>query len=76
MNTTDLGKIAHALSADGKNILAADETVPTVTKRLAALKIESTPDTRRAYRTMLFTTPNISNFISGVIMKCGKAATR
>jgi fructose-bisphosphate aldolase class I len=69
MNTADLGKIAHALTADGKGILAADETVPTVTKRLAALKIESTPETRRAYRTMFFTTPSISHFIGGVILQ-------
>jgi fructose-bisphosphate aldolase, class I len=69
MSTTDLDKIAHALTADGKGILAADETVPTVTKRLAALKIESTPETRRAYRAMFFTTPNVSNFISGVILQ-------
>jgi fructose-bisphosphate aldolase, class I len=69
MNTTDLTKTAHALTADGKGILAADETVPTVTKRLVTLKIESTPETRRAYRTMFFTTPNVSNFISGVILQ-------
>jgi fructose-bisphosphate aldolase, class I len=69
MSSTDLSKIAHALVADGTGILAADETVPTVTKCLAALMIESTPEIRRVYREMFFTTPGISDFISGVIMQ-------
>jgi fructose-bisphosphate aldolase, class I len=69
MSTTDLGKTAQELVADGRGILAADETVPTVTRRLAALMIESTPESRRAYREMFFTTPGISDFISGVIMQ-------
>ena len=69
MSTTDLEKTAQALVADGKGILAADETVPTVTKRLAALMIESTPESRRAYREMFFTTPGVADFISGVIMQ-------
>jgi fructose-bisphosphate aldolase class I len=69
MTTNDLGKTAQALVADGKGILAADETVPTVTKRLAALKIESTAESRCTYREMFFTTPGISDFISGVIMQ-------
>ena len=69
MTTTDLGNTAQALVAGGKGILAADETVPTVTRRLDALKIESTPESRRAYREMFFTTPEIAEFISGVIMQ-------
>jgi len=69
MTTTDLERTALALVADGKGILAADETVPTVTKRLAPLEIESTPDSRRTYREMFFTTPGIAEFISGVIMQ-------
>jgi fructose-bisphosphate aldolase, class I len=69
MTTTDLGNTAQALVAGGKGILAADETVPTVTRRLGALKIESTPDSRRAYREMFFITPGIAEFISGVIMQ-------
>jgi fructose-bisphosphate aldolase class I len=56
------------LVADGKGILAADETSPTLTKRLVALAIESTADSRRAYREMLFTPPGVGEFISGVIM--------
>lgn len=69
MNLTNLAETAQALVADGKGILAADETVPTVTKRLDAQKIESTPDSRRTYREMFFTAPAISEFISGVILQ-------
>jgi fructose-bisphosphate aldolase class I len=69
MRTTDIESTALALVADGKGILAADETVPTVTKRLGARKIESTPYSRRAYREMFFTTPGIAEFISGVILQ-------
>jgi fructose-bisphosphate aldolase class I len=69
MKSTDLESTVQALVADGKGILAADETVPTVTKRLDAQKIESTPDSRRAYREMFFTTPGVAEFISGVILQ-------
>jgi fructose-bisphosphate aldolase class I len=69
MTTTTLEETALALVGGGKGILAADETVPTVTRRLDGLKIESTPDSRRAYREMFFTTPGIAEFISGVIMQ-------
>jgi fructose-bisphosphate aldolase, class I len=68
MTTRNLEMTAQALVADGKGILAADETVASLTRRFEALAIESTPDSRRAYREMLFTTPGISAFISGVIM--------
>jgi fructose-bisphosphate aldolase class I len=69
MATNDLESTARALVAGGKGILAADETPGTLTRRLDALKIESTPDSRRAYREMFFTTPGIAEFISGVIMQ-------
>ena len=69
MTTTDLESTACGLVAGAKGILAADETVPTVTRRLDALKIESTPDSRRDYRQMFFTTPGIAEFISGVILQ-------
>ena len=68
MTMVDLEKTAQALVADGKGILAADESVPTVTKRLNALQIESTADSRRTYREMFFTTPGAAEFISGVIL--------
>jgi fructose-bisphosphate aldolase, class I len=69
MNLTELENTAQALVAGGKGLLAADETVPTLTRRFDALKIESTPDSRRAYREMFFTTPGITEFISGVILQ-------
>jgi fructose-bisphosphate aldolase class I len=62
----ELESIAAALVADGKGILAADETVPTLTKRLEPLGIRSTEQSRRAE--MLFTAPGAAAFISGVIM--------
>lgn len=67
--TKGLGITARALVADGKGILAADETPGTLTKRLAALGIESTPESRRTYGEMFFTTPGIAAFISGVILQ-------
>ena len=69
MTLNDLESTAQALVAGGKGILAADETPPTLTRRFEALKIESTPDSRRDYREMFFTTPSIAEFISGVIMQ-------
>jgi fructose-bisphosphate aldolase, class I len=69
MATVDLSEIAKALVADGKGILAADETVPTITRRSAALQIESTPESRRTYREMFLATPGVSEFISGVILQ-------
>ncbi len=65
---TDLHTTARALVDSGKGILAADETVFTVTKRLAAVAVQSTPDSRREYREMFFTTPGIAEYISGVIL--------
>jgi fructose-bisphosphate aldolase class I len=69
MEDKQLERAAQALVAEGKGILAADETVSTLTKRFSALKIESTADSRRAYREMFFTTPEIGAFISGVILQ-------
>lgn len=69
MGQHQLEQTASALVAEGKGILAADETVPTLTKRFAALEIESTADSRRTYREMFFTTPDVPSFISGVILQ-------
>ena len=69
MRGSGLYETALALVADAKGILAADETVPTVTRRLAAHQIESTADSRRAYREMFFATPGIDEYISGVILQ-------
>lgn len=66
--TGDLQKIARQLVAPGKGILAIDESGPTIEKRFKALKIPSTPETRADYRHLLFSTPQLSQFISGVIL--------
>jgi fructose-bisphosphate aldolase class I len=66
---TDLENTAQALVAVGKGILAADETPHTLTKRFASLQIDSTPESRRAYRELLFTTPEIAGLLSGVILQ-------
>jgi fructose-bisphosphate aldolase class I len=63
-----LEETAQTLVAEGKGILAADESVKTITERFAALGIESTPESRRDCREMLFTTPGLSSFVSGVIL--------
>ena len=59
--------IAALLSA-GKGILAADESLPTIDKRFKPLGIACTEENRRAYRELLFTTPGLNEFISGVIL--------
>ena len=69
MTTNLLEETARALVADGKGILAADETPRTITKRLTARGIPSTADSRRDYREMLFSTPGIAAFIGGVILQ-------
>src|SRR5262245_52279977 len=69
MASMDLEKTAKTLVADGKGILAADETPGTLAKRFEALKIVFTADSRRAYREMLFTTPGAAAFISGAILQ-------
>jgi len=69
MGRQELEQTAKALVVEGKGILAADETVPTLTKRFDALKIASTESSRRTYREMFFTTPDVSAFISGVILQ-------
>ena len=54
MTSQNLESVAEGLVADGKGILAADETVPTLTKRFDTLGIKSTEQTRRAYRENAF----------------------
>jgi fructose-bisphosphate aldolase, class I len=68
MNTENLESIAQRLISPGKGILAADETAGTLTKRFEQLKIPSTPETRREYRELLFSTPGVGTYVSGVIM--------
>ncbi|MGN6117089.1 MAG: class I fructose-bisphosphate aldolase, partial [Nitrobacter sp.] len=54
MNLADLNKVAKAMVAPGKGILAADESSGTIKKRFDAIKVESTEDNRRDYREMMF----------------------
>lgn len=68
MDKTALASTAKALVAPGKGILAADESFPTIEKRFESIGVESTEETRRAYRELLFTTPGIEEYISGIIM--------
>ena len=68
MAANDLHEIAKALVADEKGILAADESSGTIEKRFDSIKLESTEENRRAYRDMLFTTPGLEEFVSGVIL--------
>ena len=64
----DLESVARALVAPGKGILAADESTGTIEKRFTSIDVESTEETRRAYRNLLFTTEGAEEFISGVIL--------
>ena len=59
---------ARELVGPGRGILAADESTGTIHKRFDAIGLESTEETRRDYRQMLFTTPGIGEHISGVIL--------
>jgi fructose-bisphosphate aldolase class I len=68
MTSDDLESVALTLVAEGKGILAADETTPTLTRRFDTLGIQSTEQSRRTYREMLFTSSGAAEFISGVIM--------
>ena len=68
MTEQSLEGTARELVTAGKGILAADETVGTISKRFEALGIPSTEESRRTYREMLFTAPGLSEFISGAIM--------
>jgi len=68
MNLTELNRVASAMVAKGKGILAADESSGTIKKRFDAIKLESTEEHRRTYREMLFTAPGAAEAVSGVIL--------
>jgi len=68
MDVQQLQSTAQALVAEGKGILAADESTGTIKKRLGSIGVDSTENTRRAYRELLFTTEGAEEFISGVIL--------
>lgn len=58
----------EALTQPGKGILAADESSPTIAKRFKAIGVESTESTRRAYRSLMLSTPGLGDYICGVIL--------
>ena len=64
----ELADTANALVAEGKGILAADESTGTIKKRFDSIDVESTEDNRRAYRELLFATGGAEEYISGVIL--------
>ena len=64
----ELYETARTIVADHKGILAADESTGTIAKRFDAIGVESTEETRRAYRNLLFTTAGMEEFIGGVIL--------
>ena len=68
MNLEKLHETAAAIVADGKGILAADESDGTIKKRFDSIGVESTEDNRRAYRDLLFTTEGVEEYIGGVIL--------
>src|SRR5438093_9923149 len=68
MKTQNLESVARKLVAQGKGILAADESSGTIEKRLKTIDVPSTEENRRAYREVLFTTAKVGEFISGVIL--------
>ena len=68
MDVQELQKTAQAIVADGKGILAADESGGTIKKRFDSIGVESNEEARRAYRDLLFTTEGAEEYIGGVIL--------
>ncbi len=68
MAAQELHETARAVVAEGKGILAADESDGTIKKRFDSIEVESTEENRRAYRDLLFTTEGVEEYISGVIL--------
>ena len=68
MNPSELARVAGAMVAKGKGILAADESTGTIKKRFDSIRLESTEEHRRTYREMLFTTAGAADSVSGVIL--------
>ena len=66
--TEQMAQTAAAMVAEGKGILAIDESLPTIKKRFDTINVESTEENRRAYRELLITAPGGEEFISGMIL--------
>src|SRR3990170_7776204 len=68
MLSAELARTAREIVADDRGILAADESSGTIKKRFDSIGVESTEESRRAYRDLLFTTPGLGEWVSGVIL--------
>jgi len=68
MSSSDLVSVAQAMVAEGKGILAIDESSGTIAKRFKTINMESTEENRRAYRELLLTTAGLGESISGAIL--------
>ena len=68
MNLKELNSVALAMTGNGKGILAADESSPTIKKRFDTIDTESTEENRRRYREMIITAEGAEDYIGGVIM--------
>ncbi|MDR2012962.1 MAG: fructose-bisphosphate aldolase class I [Rhodanobacter sp.] len=68
MSIEELERIAQAIVAPGKGIIAIDESMPTIKKRFDAVGVPNTEENRRAYREMLLTAPRLGEHISGAIL--------
>jgi fructose-bisphosphate aldolase class I len=65
---SELAKVAKAMVARGRGILAADESTGTIGKRFESIKVENTEENRRAYRELLFTARGLGDHVSGAIL--------
>jgi fructose-bisphosphate aldolase, class I len=65
---SELAKVARAMVAKGKGILAADESTGTIGKRFQSINVDNTEENRRAYRDLLFSAKDVGEHISGVIL--------
>ena len=64
----EMTETLNSVAFEGKGILAADESFPTIEKRFSSVSVESTSETRHHYRNAIFSSDGLENFISGVIL--------
>ncbi|VAW56836.1 Fructose-bisphosphate aldolase class I, partial [hydrothermal vent metagenome] len=65
---TELEETINDMVQKGRGVLAADESSPTIAKRFKAIGVKFTEENRRAWRSLLVTTPGLGEYISGVIL--------
>lgn len=66
--STELEATVKDMVQKGRGVLAADESSPTIANRFKAIDVESTEENRRAWRSLLVTTPGLGEYISGIIL--------